>query len=254
MAEGVPAMARPTYDDNSTPTIVNTEVATGAIQWQADLAAAPLALALDRSSQIVIKGMIRPPQLAVALSNHDVVVLNLNDGSILKTFSSRYGKSTIRTSSMAFGDGFRRWPRQAAVDGGHKVHRRRRESNCHIGFGLGCRPRQTRCHGGSPRSDRIFRLESVGHSASHNPTHQHHGTQPETPALVVSSMGHQNRAHEITENIKFAIKNRQSKICNLFRQRSLRRRNPPLPRINSHSLSQRPSRRFERTFGNVVAI
>ncbi len=105
MPEGVPAMARPTYDDNSTPTIVNTEVATGAIQWQANLAALPLALALDRSSQIVIKGMIRPPQLAVALHNQDVVVLNLNDGSILKTFSSRYGKSTIRTSSMAFGDG-----------------------------------------------------------------------------------------------------------------------------------------------------
>ena len=88
--------------NNTTPTIVKTEVASGTIQWQADLADVPLAMTLDAGSQNFkeVQG-----QLAVALDNHNVTVMSLDDGSVLNTFASRYGKSTIRTSSIAFRDG-----------------------------------------------------------------------------------------------------------------------------------------------------
>ena len=100
---GIAAYTSPAYENDTTPTVVKTEVASGTIQWQADLGSLPQALALDQNSQH-LKGLQRPPQLAVALGNHNVTLRSLDDGTVLKTFSSRYGKSTIRTSSMAFGD------------------------------------------------------------------------------------------------------------------------------------------------------
>lgn len=99
----VASFSRPVYDPETTPTIIKTEVVTGTTQWQLDLDDTPQALALDVGSQWRVPGMLHPAQLAVALNNHNVTVMNLDDGSVLNTFSSRYGKSTIRTSSMAFG-------------------------------------------------------------------------------------------------------------------------------------------------------
>lgn len=69
--------------------VVKAEVATGAIHLKADLGSRPQALALDQNSQHV-KGLLRPPQLAIALENHNVTVMSLDDGTVLKTFSSRY--------------------------------------------------------------------------------------------------------------------------------------------------------------------
>ena len=103
VGDSIPSHSMPTYDNSTIPTIAKAEVATGNIEWQAQLADVPLALALNPPSQHV-KGSLTPAQLAVAFDNHNVTVMALDDGSVLKTFATRYGKSTIRTASIAFRD------------------------------------------------------------------------------------------------------------------------------------------------------
>ncbi len=103
-AEGMPLGVMPVYDEGTTPTIVKTEVDSGKIQWQADLAAQPSAMALDQGSQSV-NGLLSPARLAMALQNEELVVMSMQDGSSLKKFPLRFGKTIIHASTIGFGDG-----------------------------------------------------------------------------------------------------------------------------------------------------
>ncbi|MEZ6128120.1 MAG: hypothetical protein R3C59_05535 [Planctomycetaceae bacterium] len=96
--------SRPIYDNDTTPTVAKTEVASGDLLWQTELLSLPSALALDVGSQNV-KGLSIPPRLVVAMDNQEVAVIALDDGATLKTFSIAVGKSRIFTTTMAFGDG-----------------------------------------------------------------------------------------------------------------------------------------------------
>ncbi len=103
-AEGMPPGVMPIYDGDTTPTIVKTEVDSGKIQWQADLAAQPFAMALDQGSQSV-NGLLWPARLAVALQNVELVVMSLDDGTLVKKFQLRFGKTIINAATIGFGDG-----------------------------------------------------------------------------------------------------------------------------------------------------
>lgn len=104
IGEGIPSYWRPIYDDSTTPAVVKTEVATGKNQWKVNLPALPVSMAINPHSQHV-PGLIHPAQVALALGDHNVTVLSLDEGRVLNTFSNRYGRSTIHTSAMAFGEG-----------------------------------------------------------------------------------------------------------------------------------------------------
>jgi hypothetical protein len=97
--------------DLSRPAVMKTKVPGGEVEWQVPLAEIPTAFAIDAMSQHLPSGFPEsPPRFAVAESDQ-VVVMSLEDGSVLKSFnvkintaSATHGTSTSSLASISFGN------------------------------------------------------------------------------------------------------------------------------------------------------
>lgn len=97
--------------DLSRPAVMKTKVPSGEVEWQMPLAEIPTAFAMDAMSQPQPAGFPRfKPRFAVAESDQ-VVVMSLEDGSVLKSFSveintasATHGTSTSSLASISFGN------------------------------------------------------------------------------------------------------------------------------------------------------
>ena len=108
---GQPARIKRAAGDLSHPAVMRTKVPSGEVEWRVPLAEIPVAFSMDAMSQHLPSGLLEsPPRFAVAESDK-VVVMSLEDGSELKSFSVKIntasatqGTSTSSLAALSFGN------------------------------------------------------------------------------------------------------------------------------------------------------
>jgi hypothetical protein len=108
---GMPARVKHAAGDLSHPAVMRTKVPSGEVEWRVPLAEIPRAFAMDAMSQNMPAGFPEsPPRFAVAESDQ-VLLMSLQDGSVLKSFSVKIntaratqGTSTSSLAALSFGN------------------------------------------------------------------------------------------------------------------------------------------------------